>query len=104
MRGAPKTTHLSAPCRRDSRQRRNFRITNVICRASRPVSEILPPNFQTPPDGARALGNCLPARRERRFYSLLRLPVEMPSPPNFLIVDDNPDSRFLLVKTLLRKF
>lgn len=28
----------------------------------------------------------------------------MPSPHNFLIVDDNPDSRFLLVKTLLRKF
>ena len=28
----------------------------------------------------------------------------MPSPPNFLIVDDNADSRFLLVKTLLRKF
>jgi DNA-binding response OmpR family regulator len=27
----------------------------------------------------------------------------MPS-PNFLIVDDNADSRFLLVKTLLRKF
>lgn len=28
----------------------------------------------------------------------------MPSPPHFLIVDDNADSRFLLVKTLLRKF
>ena len=28
----------------------------------------------------------------------------MPSPHKFLIVDDNPDSRFLLVKTLLRKF
>jgi DNA-binding response OmpR family regulator len=28
----------------------------------------------------------------------------MSSPPNFLIVDDNTDSRFLLVKTLLRKF
>ena len=28
----------------------------------------------------------------------------MPSPPKFLIVDDNSDSRFLLVKTLLRKF
>lgn len=28
----------------------------------------------------------------------------MPSPLKFLIVDDNPDSRFLLVKTLLRKF
>jgi DNA-binding response OmpR family regulator len=28
----------------------------------------------------------------------------MSSPPNFLIVDDNADSRFLLVKTLLRKF
>lgn len=28
----------------------------------------------------------------------------MPSPYKFLIVDDNPDSRFLLVKTLLRKF
>lgn len=28
----------------------------------------------------------------------------MPSPYTFLIVDDNPDSRFLLVKTLLRKF
>ena len=28
----------------------------------------------------------------------------MTSPPNFLIIDHNPDSRFLLVKTLLRKF
>jgi DNA-binding NtrC family response regulator len=28
----------------------------------------------------------------------------MPSPRRFLIVDDNADSRFLLVKTLLRKF
>jgi CheY-like chemotaxis protein len=28
----------------------------------------------------------------------------MTSPYKFLIVDDNPDSRFLLVKTLLRKF
>jgi two-component system chemotaxis response regulator CheB len=28
----------------------------------------------------------------------------MPSPRKFLIVDDNADSRFLLVKTLLRKF
>ena len=28
----------------------------------------------------------------------------MPLPPKFLIVDDNADSRFLLVKTLLRKF
>ena len=28
----------------------------------------------------------------------------MPFPPKFLIVDDNADSRFLLVKTLLRKF
>jgi DNA-binding response OmpR family regulator len=28
----------------------------------------------------------------------------MASSPNFLIVDDNADSRFLLVKTLLRKF
>lgn len=28
----------------------------------------------------------------------------MPSPAKFLIVDDNSDSRFLLVKTLLRKF
>lgn len=28
----------------------------------------------------------------------------MPSPLNFLVVDDNPDSRFLLVRTLLRKF
>ena len=28
----------------------------------------------------------------------------MPFPHKFLIVDDNPDSRFLLVKTLLRKF
>ena len=28
----------------------------------------------------------------------------MPSLHKFLIVDDNPDSRFLLVKTLLRKF
>ena len=28
----------------------------------------------------------------------------LPSPQKFLIVDDNPDSRFLLVKTLLRKF
>lgn len=28
----------------------------------------------------------------------------MPAPRKFLIVDDNPDSRFLLVKTLLRKF
>jgi DNA-binding response OmpR family regulator len=28
----------------------------------------------------------------------------MSSPYKFLIVDDNPDSRFLLVKTLLRKF
>lgn len=28
----------------------------------------------------------------------------MASPQKFLIVDDNPDSRYLLVKTLLRKF
>jgi DNA-binding NtrC family response regulator len=28
----------------------------------------------------------------------------MPQPPKFLIVDDNPDSRFLLSKTLMRKF
>ena len=28
----------------------------------------------------------------------------MPAARKFLIVDDNPDSRFLLVKTLLRKF
>ena len=28
----------------------------------------------------------------------------MPLPPKFLVVDDNSDSRFLLVKTLLRKF
>jgi CheY-like chemotaxis protein len=28
----------------------------------------------------------------------------MPPPRTFLIVDDNADSRFLLVKTLLRKF
>lgn len=28
----------------------------------------------------------------------------MPTPPRFLVVDDNADSRFLLVKTLLRKF
>ncbi len=28
----------------------------------------------------------------------------MPAPPKFLVIDDNPDSRFLLVKTLLRKF
>ena len=28
----------------------------------------------------------------------------MSSPYKFLIIDDNPDSRFLLVKTLLRKF
>jgi CheY-like chemotaxis protein len=28
----------------------------------------------------------------------------MPTPRKFLIVDDNADSRFLLVKTLLRKF
>ena len=28
----------------------------------------------------------------------------MPSSPKFLVVDDNTDSRFLLVKTLLRKF
>lgn len=28
----------------------------------------------------------------------------MPKPRKFLIVDDNADSRFLLVKTLLRKF
>ncbi len=28
----------------------------------------------------------------------------MPALPNFLVIDDNPDSRFLLVKTLLRKF
>lgn len=28
----------------------------------------------------------------------------MPTHQKFLIVDDNPDSRFLLVKTLLRKF
>lgn len=28
----------------------------------------------------------------------------MPSSTKFLVVDDNPDSRFLLVKTLLRKF
>jgi len=28
----------------------------------------------------------------------------MPAHYRFLIVDDNPDSRFLLVKTLLRKF
>lgn len=28
----------------------------------------------------------------------------MSSPYKFLVIDDNPDSRFLLVKTLLRKF
>ncbi len=28
----------------------------------------------------------------------------MPPSPQFLVVDDNADSRFLLVKTLLRKF
>jgi CheY-like chemotaxis protein len=28
----------------------------------------------------------------------------MPAPRKFLVVDDNSDSRFLLVKTLLRKF
>lgn len=28
----------------------------------------------------------------------------MPAPRKFLIIDDNSDSRFLLVKTLLRKF
>src|ERR1044072_4869493 len=28
----------------------------------------------------------------------------MPSRLKFLVIDDNPDSRFLLVKTLLRKF
>jgi CheY-like chemotaxis protein len=28
----------------------------------------------------------------------------MPSPLKFLVIDDNADSRFLLVKTLLRKF
>jgi DNA-binding NarL/FixJ family response regulator len=28
----------------------------------------------------------------------------MAAPPKFLVIDDNPDSRFLLVKTLLRKF
>src|SRR5882672_8137712 len=28
----------------------------------------------------------------------------MPTRKNFLVIDDNPDSRFLLVKTLLRKF
>lgn len=28
----------------------------------------------------------------------------MPNRPNFLVIDDNADSRFLLVKTLLRKF
>ena len=28
----------------------------------------------------------------------------MPNPPTFLVVDDNADARFLLVKTLLRKF
>ena len=28
----------------------------------------------------------------------------MPSSTKFLVVDDNPDSRFLLVKTLFRKF
>ena len=37
------------------------------------------------------------------FYSLLRI-RPMASPRKFLIVDDNADSRFLLVKTLLRKF
>lgn len=28
----------------------------------------------------------------------------MPQPESFLVIDDNADSRFLLVKTLLRKF
>ena len=28
----------------------------------------------------------------------------MPAPLKFLVIDDNADSRFLLVKTLLRKF
>ncbi len=28
----------------------------------------------------------------------------MPTPVKFLVIDDNADSRFLLVKTLLRKF
>jgi CheY-like chemotaxis protein len=28
----------------------------------------------------------------------------MSAPPKFLVIDDNADSRFLLVKTLLRKF
>lgn len=28
----------------------------------------------------------------------------MPAPPQFLVIDDNQDTRFLLVKTLLRKF
>src|SRR4051812_29879023 len=32
------------------------------------------------------------------------VPLFMASPPKFLVIDDNPDSRFLLVKTLLRKF
>jgi CheY-like chemotaxis protein len=31
-------------------------------------------------------------------------PIPMPDALNFLVVDDNPDSRFLLVRTLLRKF
>ncbi len=28
----------------------------------------------------------------------------MPPVPKFLVIDDNPDSRFLLTKTLIRKF
>ena len=37
---------------------------------------------------------CLPKASTRR----------MPSPRKFLIIDDNADSRFLLAKTLMRKF
>ncbi len=50
----------------------------------------------------------LPLKRENcaQFYTSLQSfePHLMPSHPKFLVVDDNVDSRFLLVKTLLRKF
>lgn len=39
-----------------------------------------------------------------RLGILLQLRSEMSSPVRFLVVDDNADSRFLLVKTLMRKF
>ena len=38
------------------------------------------------------------------YYTVSDAITGMPLPYTFLIVDDNTDSRFLLVKTLLRKF